>query len=198
MIRTTLAATAIAVTVTAAGATDLKIPPTVILPQLEPIVSPCADPAADRFLEVDLMQRPPAGATRIQRLSAWTTSDGMFHWPFVMRVRNLGDQPFFGKPGEQSLEIIEEDHTTGKKRVAGITPFDRIPPHGSLPVRFLFSAPTEQVAKGKFRRTYTLQIAYKTLGEALINGRNGDCNLRNNMFSVEFNGATKTWITAKK
>jgi hypothetical protein len=180
------------------GAAELKIPPHVVLPQLEPLVPSCADPAADRFLEVDIAQRPPAGATRVQRLSAWVSADGTFHWPFVMRVRNLGDQPFMGKAGEQAVIVTEDDLSTGKKgRVVASVPFDRIAPHSGVAARFTFMAPTADIEKGKFKRAYTLSIQYKRLGLDITNTRFGDCNLRNNTFRIEIDGSRKGWFFAK-
>lgn len=190
--------TAIAIGCAAAQAADIKIPNHVILPQFEPLVPSCADPAADRFLEVDISQRPPAGATRVQRLSAWATSDGVFHWPFVMRVRNIGDQPFLGKPGEQAVIVTEDDLATGKKgRVVGNVPFDRIAPHSGVAVRFEFTAPVADVEKGKFRRTYTLAIQYQKLSGQIANTRTGDCNLSNNTFTIQIDGSRKGWISGK-
>jgi hypothetical protein len=182
----------------AADAPPLNIPVNVRLPELVPLVPVCADPAADHFLEVDISQRPPPGATRIQRLSAWVTADGVFHWPFVMRIRNIGDQPFMGKAGKQSAVVIEDDFIANKKgKVAGSTPFDRIAQHSGVAVRFEFTAPAEAVQKAKFHRAFTLSIKYDELGEGIVNGRNGDCNLRNNSFTVEFDGGRKGWIFAK-
>jgi hypothetical protein len=190
--------TAVALTCTAAHAADIKIPGHVILPQLEPLVPSCADPAADRFLEVDIAQRPPAGATRVQRLSAWVSSDGIFHWPFVMRVRNIGDQAFMGKPGEQAVVVTEDDVAAGKKgRVAASVPFDRIAAHSGVAVRFEFAAPAADVEKGKFHRTYTLSIQYKKLDAQIANTRFGDCNLRNNTFTIDLDGSRKGWLSAK-
>jgi hypothetical protein len=134
----------------------------------------------------------------VQRLSAWVTPDGVFHWPFVMRARNLGDQPFFGKTGEQSVVITEDDVLAGKKgRVVASVPFDRIAAHSGIAARFVFTAPADQVEKGKFRRVYTLALKYKNEGVGLISGRNGDCNLKNNTFAVEFDGSRKSWIFVK-
>ena len=182
-----------------AAAPAITVPATVQLPQLEPLVPPCSDPAADHFLEVDISKRAPADATKVQRLSAWVTSDGVFHWPFVMRARNIGDQPFSAsKPGAQSVVVTEDDLSSGKKgRVAGSTPFDKIPAHSGIAVRFEFTAPAADVAKGKFHRVYTLSLKYDNQDEALINGRYGDCNLRNNSFFVEFDGSRKGWIFGK-
>lgn len=182
----------------AASAAELKIPKEVKLPDLEPMVPACADPAVDRFIEVDLLNRPPPGATRIQRLGAWVTPDGVFHWPFVMRVRNLGDQPFVGKPGGQAAVVTEDDLLAGKKgRVAASVAFDRIAQHSGVAVRFEFTAPADQIEKGKFRRVFTLALKYRNEGVELITGRNGDCNLKNNAFSIEFDGGKKTWVSAK-
>lgn len=181
-----------------AAAAELNIPKHVVLPQLEPLVSPCADPAADRFLEVDIAKRPPAGATRVQRLSAWVTTDGIFHWPFVVRVRNIGDQPFLGKAGEQAVVVTEDDLASGKKgRVVASVPFDRIAPHSGVAARFEFAAPAADVEKSKFRRVYTLSIQYKRLGLEITNSRTGDCNLRNNSFVIDIDGSRKGWISAK-
>lgn len=181
-----------------AHAADLKVPVTVQLPQLQSLVSPCSDPAADRFLELDLMQRPPAGATRVPRIGGWVTPDGIFNWPFVMRVRNLGDQPFIGQAGLQSVVVTEDDRLSGAKgKVVSNTPFAQIAAHSGVAARFLFSAPAADVEKGKFHRIYTLKLDYKKIDVALTGGRTGDCNLTNNTFTVEFNGKTKTWITVK-
>ena len=194
-----LLTTVFAIGCTAATAAELKIPKEVKLPDIEPLVPSCADPAADHFLEVDLLQRPPAGSTRLQRLGAWATPDGIFHWPFVVRVRNLGDQPFVGKPGDQTAVVTEDDLTAGKKgRVAASVPFDRIAQHSGVAVRFEFTAPLDQVEKGKFHRIYTLSLKYKNEGVELIAGRNGDCNLRNNAFAIELDGSRKTWIFVKQ
>ncbi len=180
------------------AAAELNIPKHVVLPQLEPLVPSCADPAADRFLEVDIAQRPPAGATRVQRLSAWVTPDGVFHWPFVMRVRNIGDQPFMGKPGQQAVVVTEDDLAAGKKgRVVASVPFDRIAQHSGIAARFEFTAPAAEIEKGKFRRVYTLSVQYKHLGLEITNSRYGDCNLRNNSFVVDIDGSRKGWISAK-
>jgi hypothetical protein len=178
---------------------QIKIPPTVQLPQLEPLVPTCSDPAADHFLEVDISKRAPADATKVQRLSAWVTNDGVFHWPFVMRIRNIGDTPFSAsKPGAQSVIVTEDDLTAGKKgRVVGSTVFDQIPAHSGVAVRFEFTAAAADVEKGKFHRIYTLSIKYDNQDEALINGRFGDCNLNNNKFFVEFDGSRKGWIFGK-
>jgi hypothetical protein len=193
-----IAAVAILTGVGTAVAAELAIPTHVQLPDLVPLVSSCSDPAADRFMEIDISQRPPAGATRVQRVGGWVTSDGTYHWPFVMRIRNIGDQPFFGKAGQQDAIVTVDDLAAGTKgRVVATVPFDRIAQHSGLAVRFTFTAPADQVAKGKFRRTYTLSLNYKNQSYELINGRNGDCNLRNNSFTVEFDGSRKGWIFAK-
>ena len=182
----------------AAADAPLNIPVTVHLPELEPLVPACADPAADHFLEIDISQRPPAGATRVQKISAWVTADGVFHWPFVMRVRNIGDQPFFGKPGKQSVVVTEDDLAAKTKgKVLNSTPFDRVPPRSGVAARFEFTAPAEFVQKANFHRIVTLSIKYDEMGQALVTGQNGDCNLRNNSFFVEFDGSRKGWIFGK-
>jgi len=174
------------------------IPVTVRLPELKPLVPACADPAADRFLEVDLAQRPPTGATRVARLSAWVTPDGLFHWPFVMRIRNIGDQPFVGKPGMQAATLTEDDlHTGNKGRLLADVKFDRIAAHSGLAVRFEFAAPASQVQSGRFHRVYTLAIKYAAMDQAIVTGRYGDCDLLNNKFAIEINGGRKGWIFAK-
>jgi len=189
---------ALAVTASAAGAAELTIPKTVRLPDLDPLISPCADPAADRFLEIDISQRPPAGATRVQRVSGWVTPDGIFHWPFVMRVRNIGDKPFAGKKGLQSVVVTEDDLIAGKKgKVVAKIPFERINPRSGVAARFEFTAPAETVQKARFRRVYTLSIKYDRMDQQLLNGPFGDCDLQNNTFAVEFNGGRKGWIFAK-
>jgi hypothetical protein len=189
---------ACALSSSAQSAPDLNIPSTVQLPQLKPIVPDCADPAADRFLEIDISKRPPAGATRVSRLSAWVTPDGVFHWPFVMRVRNIGDQPFVGKPWMQSAIVIEDEFAGRTKgKVAGETKFDRIAAHSGVAVRFEFTAPVEAIRKAKFHRIYTLSIKYDELSAAIVTGRNGDCDLLNNSFAVEFDGSRKGWIFGK-
>lgn len=180
------------------SALQLNIPTSVQLPQLEPLVPACADPAADHFLEIDISQRPPAGATRVQRLSAWVTADGVFHWPFVMRVRNIGDQPFIGKPWMQSAIVIEDEFAGKTKgKVAGETKFERIPAHSGVAVRFEFTAPVEAVQKANFHRIYTLSLKYDRLDDAIVTSRNGDCDLLNNSFRVEFDGSRKGWIFGK-
>jgi len=181
-----------------ASAAELTIPKNVKLPELTPLITPCADPAADRFLEIDISQRPPAGATRIQRISAWVTPDGIFHWPFVMRVRNIGDKAFAGKAGKQSVVVTEDDLTAGKKgHVVSSAQFDRINPRSGVAARFEFTAPAATVQSARFHRIYTLTIKYDQLDQAIVNGQFGDCNLRNNTFAVEFDGGRKGWIFAK-
>ena len=193
-----IAASGLASAAVAADAPPLNIPVTVRLPELEPLVPACADPAADHFLEIDISQRPPAGATRVQRLSAWVTADGIFHWPFVMRIRNIGDQPFIGKAWMQSAIVIEDEFAGKTKgKVAGETKFDRIAAHSGVAVRFEFTAPAEVVRKAKFHRIYTLSIKYDEMSEAIVSGKNGDCDLQNNSFTVEFDGSRKGWIFAK-
>jgi hypothetical protein len=186
-----------------AGALGLAMaaPPTVVIPDhvqiptLQPLVSPCSDPAADHWLEIDISQRPPAGATRVQKVSGWVTEDGIFHWPFVMRIRNIGDKAFVGKPGKQNVVVTEDDVTAGKRgRVVSSVPFDRIEPHSGVAARFLFEAPAADMNKGKFHRVYTLAIKYNEMGDQIVNGQFGDCNLKNNTFFVEIDGGRKGWI----
>jgi len=176
----------------------IKVPKQVRLPELTPLVSLCADPAADHFLEVDISQRPPAGAARVQRLGAWVTSDGMLHWPFVMRIRNISDQPFMGEAGKQRARVVEKDLAVGgRERTVATSPFDRIDRYSGLAVRFEFAAPAKEVEKGKFHRIYTLDIQYDKLNETIVNSKNGDCNLRNNSFAIEFDGKRPAWIYGK-
>ena len=117
---------------------------------------------------------------------------------FVMRVRNIGDQPFMGKPMLQSAIVIE-DEFAGKTRgkVAGETKFDRIPAHSGVAVRFEFAAPVEVMRKATFHRIYTLSLKYDELSDAIVTGKNGDCDLQNNSFVIEFDGSRKGWIFAK-
>lgn len=197
MVRLMSAASFLALAV-AATAAPIKIPDNVKMPDLEPLVPACADPAADHFLEVDISQRPPAGAERVQRISAWITPDGVLHWPFVMRVRNIGDQPFFGKPGKQSAVLTEDDvKAKTKGKVLAKVPFDRINAHSGLAVRFLFEAKAADVEKGNFHRIYTLSIKYDQLDQSITEAKTGDCNLRNNTFFIELDGSRKGWIFGK-
>jgi hypothetical protein len=176
----------------------LDFPKEIQIPPLVPLVPPCADPAADRFIEIDISQRPPPGSTRVPRLSGWITPDGLFHWPFVMRVRNIGDQPFFGKPNRQYAAITETDiKGGGKARVVAKVQFDRIAAHSGLAMRFEFVAPADQAKRGRFHRRYALAITYEGMDGAIVNGRNGDCDLLNNKFSIEFDGSRKNWIFGK-
>lgn len=180
-----------------AAAQEFTVPLSVRLPELEPLISPCADPAADRFIEIDISQRPPAGATRIQKLSGWVTGDGVFHWPFVMRLRNIGDKAFVGKPGLQRAVLTETDQLTGKTREIATTPFDRIDARGGVGVRFQFQAPAADMQKQRFRRTYKLSIKYDRLDASILNNQFGDCDLQNNEFSLVFDGGRKGWIHTK-
>jgi hypothetical protein len=195
-----LAACAVAVSTASAWAAPetFNVPVGVKLPEVEPLISACADPAADRFIEVDISQRPPAGSTRIQRLSGWVTADNIFHWPLIVRLRNIGDKPFVGKPGAQRAVVTEDDLKTGKKgRVIQTVPFDRIPAHGGVGVRFEFAAPVAEMQKQSFHRVFKLSIKYDRLDAAIVDSSTGDCNLRNNEWSVEFNGGRKGWIFAR-
>lgn len=188
----------LAATATFAAPPTVDIPQTVHLPVLEPLIAPCADPAADRFLEIDITQRPPAGATRVQKVSGWVTDDGTFHWPFVMRMRNIGDRPFAGKPGKQRVIVTEDDLLAGKKgRVVATVPFDRIDPRSGVAVRFLFQAPATDVNKKRFRRVYKLAIKYDATDSSIVDSPFGDCNFKNNEFSLEFDGSRERWIYAR-
>lgn len=178
-------------------AQEFDVPVGVKLPELEPLISDCADPAVDRFIEVDISQRPPAGTTRIQKLSGWVSSDGVFHWPLVMRLRNVGDRAFAGKPGLQRAIVTEQDLLSGKTREVTNVPFDRIDPRGGVGVRFQFTAPAADMAKQRFKRVYKLSIKYDRLDASIVTNKFGDCNLRNNEFSLTFDGSRKGWIFAK-
>jgi hypothetical protein len=182
----------------AAAPGEFTVPVGVKLPEVEPLIPACADPAVDRFIEVDISQRPPAGATRIQKLSGWVTADGVFHWPLVMRLRNVGDKVFAGKPGLQRAVLTEDDLKTGKKgRVVATVPFDRIEPRGGVGVRFEFTAKAEDMQKQNFHRIFTLAIKYDRMDASIVENKFGDCNLRNNEWFVEFDGSRKGWIFAK-
>lgn len=181
----------------AAAAQQFTVPVGVKLPELDPLISPCADPAVDRFIEIDISQRPPAGAMRIQKLSGWVTSDGVFHWPFVMRLRNIGDKAFIGKPGAQRAVLTETDQLSGKTREVTTAPFDRIEPRGGVGVRFQFEAPAADMQKQRFRRVFKLAIKYDRLDESIVSNQFGDCDLRNNEFSIVIDGSRKGWIFAK-
>src|SRR5262245_16984985 len=87
----------------------LTLPRTVKLPDIQPLIANCADPAADHFLTLDMWKRAPAGVTKVPTLNAWIDANGIVHWPFVMRVRNLGDQPFIGQAGAQTAIVLEDD-----------------------------------------------------------------------------------------
>lgn len=181
-----------------AAPAEFTVPVGVRLPEVEPLIPACADPAADRFIEVDISQRPPAGATRIQKLSGWVTADGVFHWPLVVRLRNVGDKVFAGKPGLQRAVLTEDDLKTGKKgRVVATVPFDRIDPRGGVGVRFQFTAPAADMAKQRFKKVFRLAIKYDRLDASIVSNQYGDCNLQNNEFSITFDGSRKGWIFAK-
>ena len=182
----------------AASAPPLTIPITVKLPDLEPLVTPNADPAADHFIEIDFAHRPPPGATPVQRIGAWVTADGVFHWPFVMRIRNIGDKPFMGKPGKQFVIVTMDDlaaKATGQE--VSKTPFDRVDPRSGVAARFEFTAPAADVQAAKFHRIYTLSIRYDQLDMAIAGGPFGDSNLLNNSFKIEFDGSRKGWVFEK-
>jgi hypothetical protein len=182
---------------TAASAQEFRVPGHVELPNLEPLIPACADPAVDRFIEVDISQRPPAGTTRIQKLSGWVSADGIFHWPLVMRLRNIGDKVFVGKPGLQRAIVTEQDLLTGKTREVAKVPFDRIDPRGGVGVRFQFEAPAADMAKQRFKRVFKVAIKYDRMDASIVTNQFGDCNLRNNEFSLTFDGSRPGWIHAK-
>lgn len=180
-----------------AQAQEFDVPVGVMLPEIEPLIPACADPAADRFIEVDISQRAPAGTTRIQKLSGWVTADGVFHWPLVMRLRNVGDRVFVGKPGLQRAVVTEQDLLSGKTREVVTVPFDRIDPRGGVGVRFHFTAPAADMAKQRFKKVFKLAIKYDRMDASIVNNQYGDCNLQNNEFSLTFDGSRKGWIFAK-
>jgi len=173
------------------------LPNTIHLPDIDPLVPNCADPAADHFLSLDMWQRPPAGAAQFSVLHAWMTADGIFHWPFVMRVRNLGDQPFIGKPGKQSAVVLEDDIVANTKgREVGNAKFDRIDQHGALLVHFEFTAPRAAVEQHSFHRIYTLSLKLDETDPKALAGTYGDCSAKNNQYHVEFDASRKGWIFA--
>ena len=180
-----------------AQAQEFTVPGNVKLPDLEPLIPACADPAADHFIEVDISQRPPAGVTRIQKLSGWITADGVFHWPLVMRLRNVGDRTFAGKPGLQRAVLTEQDLLSGKTTELMTVPFDRLDPRAGVGVRFQFTAPATDMAKQRFKKVFKLAIKYDRLDASIVSNQFGDCNLLNNEFSVTFDGSRKGWIFAK-
>src|SRR5689334_14588864 len=97
----------LACVLSASAADPLKLP-AIKLPDTEPPIPNCADPAADHFGSLDMWLRPPAGSTPVSAVHAYLTPDGIFQWPLVMRVRNLGDQPYVGKPGKQRAVVTED------------------------------------------------------------------------------------------
>ncbi|MBI1213820.1 MAG: hypothetical protein GC190_20355 [Alphaproteobacteria bacterium] len=173
----------------------LKIPNTVHLPDIDPLIPNCADPAADHFITIDMWARAPAGATQVAKLHAWMTPDGIFHWPLVMRVRNLGDQPFIGKPGKQRAVVTEDDVIAKTKgRQVGSQKFDRIEPRGSLLVHFEFTAPRAAVEAQHFHRIYTLSLKLDESDAKALAGPYGDCHPKNNSYFIEIDGSRKGWI----
>jgi hypothetical protein len=173
----------------------LTLPNTIHLPDINPLIPNCADPAADHFISLDIWQRPPAGATQVGVVHAWLTADGVFHWPFVMRVRNLGDQPFIGKPGKQSAVVSEDDIVAKTKdREVGSLKFDRIEPHGSMLVHFEFTAPRAAIEQHNFHRIYTLTLKLDETDQKALESLYGDCHPANNKFHVEFDGSRTGWI----
>ena len=192
-----LAAALVALSVDAGAdpAAPLTLPNTIQLPNTTTLIPNCADPAADHFISLDLFQRPPAGATQVGVVHAWLTSDGIFHWPFVMRVRNVGDQPFIGKPGRQSAVVTEDDIVANTKgREVGAAKFDRIEPHGSLLVHFEFTAPRAAIEHANFHRIYTLTLKLDETDQKALEGTYGDCHPANNQYHVEFDSSRKGWI----
>jgi hypothetical protein len=175
----------------------LKIPNIVHLPDVAPLIPNCSDPAADHFITIDMWTRPPAGVIQAAAIHAWVTPDGIFHWPLVMRVRNLGDQPFMGKPGKQSAVITEDDviaNTKGKE--VGSQKFDRIEPHGSLLVHFEFTAPRAVVEAQNFHRIYTLSLKLDESDRKALESTYGDCHPKNNSYFIEIDGSRKGWVFA--
>lgn len=173
----------------------LKVPNTVHLPDIEPLIPNCADPAADHFVTLDMWARPPAGVTQVQAMHAWLTPDGVFHWPLVMRVRNVGDQPFIGKPGKQRAVITEDDVLANKKgREVGSQKFDRIEPRGAFLVHFEFTAPRAAVEAQNFHRIYTLTLELDETDQRALEGKYGDCHPKNNKYFIEIDGSRKGWV----
>ncbi len=180
----------------AADQAPLQLPNTIRLPDPAPLIPNCSDPAADHFISLDLWARPPAGAQVLTVQHAWVTSDGIFHWPFVMRVRNVGDQPFIGKPGQQVATITEDNLVAGTKgKEVGSTKFDRIDQHGALLVHFEFTAPRAEIEQHSFHRIYTLSLTFND-DQKLLEGTFGDCHPTNNTYHIEFDGSRKGWIFA--
>lgn len=193
-----IASLAVAVAIPAfAEPPPFTLPNTIRLPDPPPLIPNCSDPAADHFLSLDLWQRPPAGAQQFAVQHAWLTPDGIFHWPFVMRVRNLGDQPFVGKPGKQSAIVTEDDLLAGTKgKEIGSAKFDRIDQHGALLVHFEFTAPRAAVESGKFHRIYTLTLKFDETDQKGLESKYGDCRTNNNKYFVELDGSRKGWFFA--
>lgn len=173
----------------------IKIPNTVRIPDIEPLIPNCADPAADHFVTLDMWARPPAGTTKVQAMNAYITADGIFHWPLVMRVRNVGDQPFMGKPGKQRAVVTEDDVLANKKgKEVGSQKFDRIEPHGSFLVHFEFTAPRAAVEAQNFHRIYTLTLELDETDQKFLEGKYGDCHPKNNKYFIEIDGSRKGWV----
>jgi hypothetical protein len=187
----------IAAASSANAAAPLTLPNTVHLPDVAPLIPNCADPAADHFITIDMWSRQPAGATQVGVVHAWLTPDGIFHWPFVMRVRNLGDQPFIGKPGKQSAVVTEDDVVANTKgRQVGSQTFDRIEPHGSLLVHFEFAAPRAVIEAQSFHRIYTLELKLDETDQKALESKYGDCHPKNNKYFIEIDGSRKGWVFA--
>ena len=79
--------TAGALGLAAAAPPEVTVPGHVQIPELKPLISTCSDPAADHWLEIDISQRPPAGAARVQKISGWTEI------PQVLTIASQGGDP---------------------------------------------------------------------------------------------------------
>jgi hypothetical protein len=176
----------------------VKVPNTVHLPDIEPLIPNCADPAADHFVTLDMWSRAPAGATKVQAMNAWLTPDGVFHWPLVMRVRNVGDQPFIGKPGKQRAVVREDDVLANKKgREVGSHKFDRIEPRGAFLVHFEFTGSRADIEAQRFHRIYTLTLELDESDQKHLESKYGDCHPKNNKYFIEIDGSRKGWVFGK-
>ena len=61
----------------------------------------------------------------------------------------------------------------------------------------LAQAPAADVNKKRFRRVYKLVIKYDATDSSIVDSPVGDCNFKNNEFSIELDGARERWIYAK-
>jgi len=128
---------------------------------------------------------------------AYLTPDGIFHWPLVMRVRNLGDQPYVGKPGKQRAVVTEDDVIAKTKdRQVGEQKFDRIDPRGGLLVHIEYTAPSAAVESQKFHRIYTLKLEFNESDQKALESKFGDCHPKNNSYFIEIDGSRKGWFFA--